>query len=487
MSRRRVTALAAAGLALALLPLAACTSKDAPEPAPDQAISVPDDLSAGRSEPVADPVYPDRGNPAIDVLHYGLSFVYDPDTTVLTGLARLTIRPTADADHLSLDFAAGMEVTESTMDGTRADAAREGQHLVLPASVHADRNVVVTVAYHGVPAPQPAPAQRGDMGGGIGMHVEPDGSLWTMQEPFGAYTWYPVNDHPSDEALYDIAVTTPSDWLGVATGSLQGTDQVDGGYVRTRWRASDPVASYVTTLAVDHFGAVKGGGPDGSGRVFASWYPDAYADGWERPVARIPDYLAWLEERFGPYPFPTVGVVVVSGESGMETQGLITVSAGLSSRGLDQVGRVLVHELAHQWFGDSVSPRDWKGIWLNEGMATYAEAMWAVDQGQLTEEAAVAVWRDADQQLRDQAGPPGAYQPRAFASRNVYFCSALMLYELRRKLGDDVFGTMLRDWAQQKNTHQDRASFTAFVNEHAGRDMTGFIDAWLDSPTTPGA
>ncbi|HEY1174899.1 MAG TPA: M1 family aminopeptidase, partial [Phytomonospora sp.] len=217
---------------------------------------------------------------------------------------------------------------------------------------------------------------------------------------------------------------------------------------------------------------------------YVSWVPARFRAPWEPLLAELPELVVWLEQRYGPYPFPNSGVVAVSGQSGMETQGTITLSAGLAGGTGDR--RVLLHELAHQWFGDAVTPRDWRDVWLNEGIATYAEAMWAVDQGMLTEADAVAIWAGADQRMRDRYGPPGRFEASAFASGNVYFCTALMLHELRGEMGPEKFGTMLREWVQrQLNTTQDRASFTAWVGEYAGEDMTAFIDAWLDSPTTP--
>jgi len=463
----------------AILLLAACTS---PDPAPPPASpATPSDLSAGRSDPVADPLYPGHGNAGVDVLHYALGLGYDPRDRVLDGRATLTIRPVRDAAELRLDLAPGLSVTESTVDGAAVEAAHEDDDLVLAAPVVEDRDVVVVIAYNGVPAPAPAPAERADMTGGVGAQVGVDGELWTFQEPYGAFTWYPVNDHPSDEALYDITVTTPEPWTGVATGEYLGTDEA-GGFRTTRWHSADPVGSYVTTLAVDQFTIDR---RQAGATALTSWVPDRY-EGWDAILAEIPAQIAWLEERYGPYPFPNGGIVAVGGESGMETQGTITLSGGLVMAGPDRAHRVVLHELAHQWFGDAVSPRDWRDVWLNESVATYAEAMWAVEQGMVTEAEAVAVWSDADQQLRDDFGPPGRYDPASFASRNVYYCTALMLWELRGQMGGATFETMLRDWVQkQRNTTQDRATFTEWVSEYAGEDMKPFVDEWLDSPTTP--
>ncbi|WP_285661066.1 M1 family metallopeptidase [Actinorhabdospora filicis] len=450
---------------------------------PPLGIPVPADLGPGRSDPVADPLYPDYGTADVDVLHYGLALDYDPDTTVLSGLATITLRPTRDLAELRLDFAATLAVSRATVDGRAAAVRQADGDIVIATPAVKDATVTLAVAYSGVPRPVTAPASRADsLGDGLGLRAEPDGSLWTMQEPYGAFTWYPVNDHPSDEALYDITVSVPRGYAGVASGRFAGEREVGDSTVFT-WRSADPVASYLTTLAVDRFERMTLTGP--RGLPVTVWLPTGTGRVLRRVTARIPEYLAFLEERYGPYPFDSAGVVVTGGDSAMETQQMITFSADLG-RDEKYAADTLVHELAHQWFGDAVTPTDWRAVWLSEGMATYADGMWIVEQGWSTEDELIGRWRGLDQDLRDEAGPPGAYDPGQFASGNVYTCVALLLHEIRERVGEAPFAAMMRDWVQaQKNTHQDRASFTAWVNAHAGADLTALIDAWLDSPATP--
>lgn len=476
----------ATGVFISVLVLTACTATapitgDAEE-SPAHEDSQPD-WSLGESDPVADPFYPEYGNPNIDVLHYGLDLSYEPETRVLSGSATLTIRPVEDGSELGLDFAQPMAVSSVSVDDTSVAFNHDRYDLVVDVPLQRDVQVTVQIEYSGVPQRVPAPAKRGDMSMGVGASTDPvTGALWSFQEPFGALTWYPVNDHPSDEALYDIALTVPEGYSGVASGSFVGQEGNT-----FRWSASEPVASYLTTIAVDRYEMTELTGPHDL--PITLWTLPKYDD-FMPVLQQMPEMIEWLEERYGPYPFDSAGVVLVGGDSAMETQEMITFSGGfIDFPGLNDayVAGVLVHELAHQWFGNAVTLQDWSHLWLNEGAATYIEQMWNVDQGYATEENVVDGWTVDDGFLRLEHGPPGDADPNAFASSNSYVCAALMLYHLREPLGGaEAVDELLAAWVSAfDNRSADREDFTTFVNEHTGQDLTGFIDEWLDSPTTP--
>ncbi|MGH3736804.1 MAG: M1 family metallopeptidase [Micromonosporaceae bacterium] len=471
--------------------LAACqapptaTWRDAPPEA-----DAPAEYDKGRSDPVADPVYPRYGNPDLDVLHYQLKLGWSPERRRLTGEAVLTLRPTTRVTELVLDFSRDLEVSKTTVNGTATTARQRGEDLVvrLAEPAAADTRLTFAVTYAGTPESVPMPSTRGDFGDGLGLRVESDGAVWTMQEPYGAFTWYPVNDQPSDEALYDITVTVPDGWSAVASGTFLGSEQQTGGQVAFRWRSDVPIGSYVTTLAVDRFARHN----DSAGEITLTyWVPKEY-DGYQLDaMKRSPEILEWLQQRFGPYPFPSAGAVAVDSSSAMETQMMVTmggrIADNLDAEEAEAVfTQVLVHEYAHQWYGDTVSPRDWRGVWLNEGFATYIEMLWVLEHSDVSQAGHLHWLRERDRESRAEAGPPGDYDPEMFAETNVYVGPALMLHEIREKIGDKKFFALCRDWAQQnRETHQDRESFTAFVNDHAGRDLTPIIDKWLDSKTTP--
>jgi aminopeptidase N len=468
--------------------LAGCTAGPPAEPAPARTplpTAVPREgvdytqWAAGRSTPVADPIYPKRGTPAVDVLHYGLELTWAPQTKTLRGAATLRIRPTADGRQLRLDFKPYV-LDQVTLDGKAASGTVAAEKLTVPAALVKDRPVTLVVRYHGTPATTPMPSKRSDAEP-LGLTVTSERGLWTMQEPYGAFTWYPANDHPSDEALYDIAVTVPKGWSAVASGTPAGQNGNT-----FRYRSADPVATYLTTLAVGRYRKETGTGPHGLPLTY--WYRPKKDDELVPLLRRSPAYLRWLEQRLGPYPFKSGGIVIVDSESGMETQEMITMGGRIDnwSERKDSYELDLVHEYAHQWFGNAVTPTSWKDLWLNEGWATYLQFLYQMDRDKFDEAALERFLRDADARLRGRLGPPGKPQAAHFAEGNVYLCPAAMLHELHDALGDKRFFALARAWVQeQKNTQQDRASFIAFVNKRTGRDFTKVINSWLDARTTP--
>ncbi|GIG60995.1 metallopeptidase [Longispora fulva] len=479
----RRTSLVAASLAA--LTLAGCTtdpkpaatataSAEAKAPAVDYAA-----WDAGRSTPVADPLYPEHGNPQLDVLHYGLELAWEPTTRTLTGTATLGVRPLADLTEIRLDFAA-YTLDATTVDGKPQAGSVAGAKFAVPATLTKDKPVTLVVKYHGTPATVRMPSHRGDAEG-LGLTVTADNELWTMQEPFGAYTWYPANDQPSDRALYDISVTAPEGWAAIASGTpgeRKGNTYTYG--------SKDPVASYLTTLAVGRYQKESVVGPHGLPLTY--WFKPGADEGMLSVIRKSPTYIEWLEKKFGAYPFPSAGVVLVPSESGMETQQMITIGipkVADKSRLPAVMDGDMLHEYAHQWFGDAVTTSNWNDLWLNEGWAMYAQLLWEDERDHVTDEQLETWLRKRDADLRARLGAPGHPKADSFAESNVYLCPAGMLHEIHQAVGDERFYAMARDWIARNKGTQDRASFTAFVNKHTGQDFTALIDAWLDSPTTP--
>jgi aminopeptidase N len=435
--------------------------------------------AAGRSQPVADSYYPERGHPAVDVLHYDLALTWSPERKELTGTATLAVRAAEDTDNVTLDFSGRLKVDGVTVDGRPTVEQRHGDQLTIPAGkqMTKDTTAAVVIRYHGQPKETSFDAERSDSRR-LGFAVHRDGSAVALQEPYGAFTWYPSNDQPSDKALYDVAITVPKGWAGVSSGTFQG-EVTQGNTTVYRWHSGNPMATYLVTFVADRLTMVKQTGPHGLPLTY--WLRAKDRKKNLATMRQSPKILAWLEKRLGPYPFPSGGAVI-AGDSGMETQQMITMSSGLPAN-------VYAHEYTHQWFGDTVTPRTWRDVWLSEGFAMYFEMMYFAEHDPRAlpfEQIMKNVRQDQDGQLRSKYGPPAQYKKRAFASPNVYFCPALMLHEIRKQVGDEKFFVMLRGWVRERpGTNQDREAFTAWVKQSTGKDLTALINRWLDSKTTP--
>ncbi|WP_435770674.1 M1 family metallopeptidase [Nocardioides sp. SYSU DS0651] len=438
----------------------------------------PDDLSVARSETREDSVYPDVGDPLVDALHYDLGLTWDPAEDELTGRQVLTFRATADAPRVPLDFNDDLAISEITVDGRAAEFDVSGNDLTIAHEVVADEQYEVAISYAGTPRPTPAPSQRSDFAGGLGWSITDEHETWTLQEPYGAHTWYAVNDQPADKALYDFTLTVPAPWQGVANGQLTDSSESDG--MRTNvWHLAEPASSYLVTVAFGDFQHTDLRSESG---VPIQIWTDADGDPLPGETEYAPKAIDWLEEILGPYPFDSFGIVVVDNESGMETQTMVT----LGDTEYSLSAAVVVHETAHHWYGDTVSPADWSEVWMNEGMTMYLQGMWEAEQEGITVAQKMDQWAQFEGHERETAGPPGAYHPQHFGSGNIYYGPALMWQELRERIGDRRFFAMMRAWPeQQENGTADRDEYWTWVEEHTGEELTAFFEDWLLGKRTP--
>lgn len=433
---------------------------------------------SARSDTREDSVYPEIGDPLVDALHYDLGLTWEPRTDRLTGQQELVFRATADAATIPLDFNEDLAISALTVDGKAVAHEVEGTHLTIRQPVVKDREYTLALTYAGTPRPAEAPSQRSDFTQGVGWSISEDHETSTLQEPYGAFTWYAVNDQPADKALYDFTLTVDAPWQGVANGELTTSTTADG-RTTNRWHLAEPASSYLVTVAFGDYQRTDL--ESGSGVPIQVWAP---ADDEALPggTGTAPDAIDWLEQHLGPYPFDTFGIVVVDNESGMETQTMVTL--GDTEYSLSPA--VVVHEAAHHWYGDTVTPADWSDVWMNEGMAMYLQGMWEAEQEGVPVADKMDEWAGFESQLRAGSGPPAAYDPRQFGDGNIYYGPALMWQELRERIGDRRFFEVLREWpAAQENGTADREEYWAWLERTTGEELSAFFDDWLLGETTP--
>ncbi len=433
-----------------------------------------------RSHPREDPYYPAKGDPLFDALHYGLKLRWAPAARRLTGVATIQFRPTHDTRSLRLDLGSPLTVGSVKLDGHRISATHPHNHLNLdtgPLARHTRHTL--RIAYAGTPRPAEAPTTRADLLT-VGWTTTRSGAVWTMQEPFGAFTWYPVNDHPSDKAFYDARLNVPAKWVGVFNGDLISRATRSGRTV-THWHLASPAASYLITIAIGNYVHRSDTGPHGLPITY--WVP-AHRTSMVLPLRALPSMLSWLQTKLGRYPFDRIGAVVVPSTSAMETQTLLTMGSGAYRR--TDFREVILHELVHQWYGDTLTPNNWKDLWLNESFAMYVQVWWGTRHGGASWPEWVDYWKANDQRWRNQDGPPGAYDRREFGDICVYYCGALLLRELRAKVGPVKFDASVRRWVQRgHNTNADRTTYIQWLDNFTGRSLGPWIRHWLTAETSP--
>lgn len=450
------------------------TTTAPPTTTSDSTTSTTQDLPRAGDSGVGDPYFPDLGNGGYDVDHYHIDITVDMDTAELQATTTISATATETLDTFNLDFV-GLEVHSLAVDGAPADFVRLGPELqVAPdGGIVSGEAFEVTVGYSG----RPQLIDLVSAGIEFGWMQTPEG-IYVAAEPDGARTWFPSNDHPIDKATFSFDVTVPTPFVAAANGEL--LEVIDDGATRTfRWALDEQMATYLATIVVGEYERVESTGPGGV--LLRDYLPVSFNGTYPAAFQITSEAMELLADWFGPYPFDTYGHIVVYELGGaLETQ---TLSL-MGNRAL--FNAVVVHELAHQWWGDSVSPASWQDIWLNEGFATFSEFLWIEHrQGQ---GAMLAEIED----LHDTLSSIGHYpiadptEVQLFGPA-VYWRGGMTLHALRVALSDDdllkeVFRTYFDRFEDGNASTED---FIAVVHEVTGRDLTELWDAWLFSSQLP--
>ncbi|MEU7610705.1 M1 family metallopeptidase [Micromonospora sp. NPDC049204] len=475
--RRRGLRMGSALLVTGALVLSGCDSTGS-RPAPSPSVSpTPSRTFTAGAPGAGDAYFPSYGNGGYDVRRYVVKVRYDPAKDRLTGTTTVQATATADLSTFNLDLA-GLTVTAVSVDGAPATHRRERNELVItPASGLVNGNgFVAEIAYEGVPKP----LKNETLGDGGFLHT-PDGAI-ALGQPESASTWFPVNDHPSDKATYDFEITVPDGLTAVSNG-VPGGKASTGGWTTWKWSEKSPMASYLSTMVIGEFRITTSthrGKPVYSAVAIAA---NGSADSAIAETTKVADYL---ETVFGPYPFDAYGGVVVSDSRisyALETQSRPVYSAGFFRQGPNTA--VVAHELAHQWFGDSVSLGTWEDIWLNEGFATYGEWLWAEHTRDSTAKEAFdnRYARAPEKVWKTPPGKPGA---KELFSESVYQRGAMTLHALRVSVGDKAFFEIVKTWAAEKrNGTATTAEFVALAERISGKQLDQVFDAWLYGTKKP--
>jgi aminopeptidase N len=479
--RITVTLLATLGLAAGSLPATASAAAGQSPPTPG---------AAG----IGDRLYPTLGNGGYDALHYDLDLRYatSAPSQGIDGTVTMAARADQALSRFDLDFS-GDAVGSVTVNGQPADFTRDGEELVITPRRPIAKNArfVVQVQHFTSHPTEPDPDQFLS----TAFFITPDGSA-TAGQPNAMHAVYPSNDHPRDKASFSIRFDVPAGTTAVANGVLVDT-RTQGD--RTTWSyvQHQPMATELTQLAVGAFTVVPRETVDGV--QVRDVVPTRLLASYQDNLAVERSQLSWMRDRVGDYPFDLYGSLVVDTHLGfaLETQTLSLYDTPWFTdypQGLWDP--VMLHELAHQWFGDSVAPWEWSDVWLNEGHASWYEYTYAEENGFLADDAGAKTLDELMQkaygqgdQWRSDFGPvaaPLSGDVEDLFNPNVYTGGALALYALRQEVGEATFSRIEREWVDRYHGRSaSTQDFIRLASAVADRDLGEFLSTWLYGTTTP--
>ena len=435
---------------------------------------------------IGDPYFPLYGNGGYDVEHYDVDLKIDGTTPDGTVAGSTTIHATAlqNLDSFHLDFM--LNATNVKVDGVNADfsnGSTDRELTVEPATrIARDAQFMVEVTY--------AAAPDTIFEGSFNPVYPGSGGLLIIGEPTSAPWWFPSNDHPQDKALYDFHLSVPNGVEAMTIGRLVSHGTADAARDTWDWRVTKPAVPYLAFLATGQYEVseselgdvpVVTGIGDGSGVAGEAAAED---------FARMDEVMDFLTRQFGRYRFDDMGNVVVATSLGfaLETQTRPAYSPLFWSGGQENIS-VVVHEQAHQWWGDNVSVKNWRDVWLNEGFATFAQWRWEEAQGGTSAQDMLAAtynqYAEGHSYWTLRIGDPG---PGALFAGQVYSRGAMTVQALRNRIGNADLVTVFKEWNKQ-NAYGNGSirKFRKLCEKTSGEDLEGFFKHWLYDPVKPAA
>ncbi|MGP4054543.1 M1 family metallopeptidase [Mycobacterium sp. 4D054] len=429
--------------------------------------------------PVIDPYLPGSGNFGYRVSRYELELEYKVAINRLSGTATITAVTLAELKTFTLDLSDALSVAKVTVNGKRPAQFRASHgklHISLSDRLPAGAALTVGVRYGGTPRPIRS------LWGEVGFEELTEGVLVAGQ-PNGASSWFPCDDHPSAKASFRVQIATESPYFALANGKLLDR-RARAGMTTWVYEQAEPTSTYLITLQVGMYGRHR---MAKNGVEMFAVLPDRLREEFDHDFGRQPQMMKLFTKLFGPYPLATGYTVVVTDddlEIPLEAQG-ISIFGANHCDGNRRSERLIAHELAHQWFGNSVTVQRWRHIWLHEGFACYAEWLWSEHSGDRTADQWARHYHDRLKNSPQNLvlADPG---PRDMFDDRVYKRGALTLHALRRRLGDTAFFALLKDWANRyRHASVVTDDFVGLAAQYTDDSLRPLWTAWLYTPEVP--
>lgn len=435
---------------------------------------------------IGDSFSAELGNTGYDVLHYNLNLTIDPFTHYVQGTATLQIK--ALYHHLSsFTFDLRTMVVDSVqMNGELVAFTQYERKLLvnLPDPVDYGTMMEVTITYRGIPVPTDTPYSNFFT---VGLEYADNlPRMAFINQPDGANTWFPCNDHPLDRATYEFHITVPSTLMAIANGIPDEPTPVAATQMTYHWKMDTPMATNLAVVAVGDYSLVLDTSVDNLPiRNYAYAGTEAKV---ETLLSSTDLAFRYLQVLFGPYPFESYGHVVTPLPNGaVETQTMTIMPRSMVQADSEEaLFTLVVHELAHQWYGNTVSLGSWRDIWLNEGFATYAE--WLALELRYGPDRAIRARTAQERAIRgSRRETPLAYPfPSQMYDSDSYVKGGWVVHMLREELGSTVFFEILHQWVIEYADYPVTTwDFFRLAEQISGRDLTQFRRQWLESPGIP--
>ena len=426
-----------------------------------------------------------------DLLSYDLDIRVDPDKKFLSGKNTIRFKMLKDDTRIQLDLFANLNVDKILHGATELKYSRElGTVFVdFPATLKKGSVQSIEFYYSG------SPKETGRFGG-ISFGKDPAGRHWitTACEGIGASIWWPNKDQQRDEVEHmQLHVAVPSSLTDVSNGRFVGKKDLGDGYTRYDWNISYPINNYNVSLnigAYEHFS-------DRLGDLTLDYYclPENL-DKAKRQFAQAKPMLEAFQKYFGEYPFKRDGYKLVEVPySGMEHQSAVTYgnkfANGYLERDWTGVGVslkfdfIIIHESAHEWFGNSITAADVSDQWIHEGWATYAECVYV--EAMFGRADALKYTNGYKAKVRNRQPILTKPETNQTPGQDQYFKGALFLNTLRSVVdNDERWWKLLRDYCKRfkyQNIMND--DLVAFFNKQTGKNLTPIFDQYLRHTALP--
>ena len=433
-----------------------------------------------------------------DAAFYDLHVAISPGDSSIRGYNAITYRVLGPAKEMQIDLQVPLEVDSIVQDRQRLQFRRDGNafFVALTAPQETGARKTVTVHYHG----KPRAASRPPWDGGFIWQRDSLGNRWiaTANEGLGASVWWPNKDYLADEPdSQRVAITVPDSMTDVSNGRLRSTKHNADGTTTFEWFVTEPINNYDVEVNAGQYAHFADEYQGERGRLTLDFWPLAYhVDTAKIQFKQVKPMLKCFEHWFGPYPWYKDGYKLIEAPHlGMEHQSGVAYGNhfknGYSGRDLSGTGWgmkwdfIIVHESAHEWWGNNLTDKDAADMWIHESFANYAEGLYAECQD--GKQAGAAYMIGSRRNIKNDGPIIGTYGVNSEGSGDVYYKGGNMLHTIRQLINDDEKWRGILRGLQSTFWHQTvtGAQVQAYMNPHAGVDLTKVFQQYLTTPNIP--